>query len=104
MTYSIAIVGATGNVGQEMLTILAERGFPVSEVVPLASRRSIGREVSFGDETLKVRDLEQHDFSKSDLALFSAKRARATYDRAKTGLERVFAGLIGAFGLRVALG
>ena len=72
MAYKVAIVGATGVVGQEMLSILEERGFPVSEVVPLASRRSLGREVSFGDTTLKCRDLEQYDFTGTDIALFAA--------------------------------
>ncbi|MDP6884139.1 MAG: aspartate-semialdehyde dehydrogenase, partial [Rhodospirillales bacterium] len=58
MGYKIAVVGATGNVGREMLSILDERAFPADEVVALASERSIGREVSFGeDRTLKVRNL-----------------------------------------------
>jgi aspartate-semialdehyde dehydrogenase len=72
MSYSVAIVGATGNVGREILNILDERGFPADEVVPLASSRSIGREVSFGDRTLKCRDLATFDFSKADLCLMSA--------------------------------
>ena len=72
MGYRIAIVGATGNVGREVLDILAERGFPADEVVPLASRRSQGTEVSFGDKTLKVAALENHDFSNSDIAIMSA--------------------------------
>jgi aspartate-semialdehyde dehydrogenase len=72
MGYNIAVVGATGNVGREMLAILAERQFPCDEVVALASRRSIGAEVSFGDRTLKVKALEHFDFSKTDIALFSA--------------------------------
>lgn len=72
MGYKIAIVGATGNVGREMLNILAEREFPVDEVYPIASRRSIGVEVSFGDKTLKCHDLENFDFSKCDFALMSA--------------------------------
>ncbi len=72
MTYRIAIVGATGNVGREMLNILAERRFPVSEVVPIASRRSIGVEVSYGDQTLKCRDIEQFDFTGVDFCLLSA--------------------------------
>ena len=58
MGYKVAVVGATGNVGREMLDILAERSFPADEVVALASRRSIGTEVSFGDRTLKVKALE----------------------------------------------
>ena len=56
MGYKVAVVGATGNVGREMLAILAERAFPADEVVALASRRSQGSEVSFGDKTLKVED------------------------------------------------
>jgi aspartate-semialdehyde dehydrogenase len=58
MGFKVAIAGATGNVGREMLNILAERGFPADEVVALASRRSQGTEVSFGDRTLKVKALE----------------------------------------------
>ncbi|MCO4317345.1 aspartate-semialdehyde dehydrogenase [Phyllobacterium sp. 21LDTY02-6] len=72
MSFKVAVVGATGNVGREMLTILEERGFPVSEVVPLASRRSQGTEVSFGDKTLKVRALDNYDFSDTDICLMSA--------------------------------
>jgi aspartate-semialdehyde dehydrogenase len=72
MGFKVAVVGATGNVGREMLNILEERGFPVSEVVALASRRSQGTEVSFGDRTLKVKALETYDFSDTDIALMSA--------------------------------
>jgi aspartate-semialdehyde dehydrogenase len=72
MGYNVAIVGATGNVGREMLNILAERQFPCDEVVALASRRSVGTEVSFGEQTLKVKALEHFDFSNTDIALFSA--------------------------------
>lgn len=72
MGYKVAIVGATGNVGREMLDILAERGFPVSEVVPLASTRSLGSEVSFGDKTLKCKVLDHYDFSDTDICLMSA--------------------------------
>ncbi len=72
MGYKIAIAGATGNVGREMLSVLAERGFPADIVVPLASRRSIGTEVSFGDKTLKVKDLATYDFSDTDICLMSA--------------------------------
>ena len=72
MSYRVAIVGATGNVGQELLNILAEREFPVSEVLPVASRKSKGREVTFGDTTLKCEALEQVDFSKYDICLMSA--------------------------------
>ncbi|MBH0237841.1 aspartate-semialdehyde dehydrogenase [Methylobrevis albus] len=72
MGYKVAIVGATGNVGREMLSILAERGFPADEVIAVASRRSLGREVSFGDRTLKVQALEFVDFSTIDICLMSA--------------------------------
>jgi len=72
MGYRVAVVGATGNVGNEMLQILAERNFPVDEIVALASERSTGKEVSFGDErTLKVQDLAEFDFRGFDIALFS---------------------------------
>ena len=63
MGYNVAVVGATGNVGREMLDILAERSFPADEVVALASRRSQGVEVSYGERTLKVKALEHYDFS-----------------------------------------
>ncbi len=72
MGFKVAVVGATGNVGREMLNILAERKFPVSEVVPLASRRSQGVEVSFGNATLKCKALEHHDFAGTDICLMSA--------------------------------
>ncbi len=75
MGFKVAIVGATGNVGREMLNVLSERKFPVSEVVPLASRRSIGTEVSFGDKVLKCRDLENFDFKGTDICLMSAGSA-----------------------------
>ena len=72
MGYNVAVVGATGNVGREMLDILDERQFPVDQVFAIASRRSLGREVSFGDRTLLCEDLEQFDFSQCDFALLSA--------------------------------
>tara|TARA_B100000212_G_scaffold342492_1_gene329974 strand:+ start:2264 stop:3280 length:1017 start_codon:yes stop_codon:yes gene_type:complete len=72
MSIKLAVVGATGNVGREILNILDERMFPCDEVVALASRKSIGRELSHGDKTLKVKDLETYDFSDIDIALFSA--------------------------------
>ncbi len=72
MGYKVAVVGATGNVGREMLDILAERAFPADEVVALASRRSQGTEVSFGDKTLKTKTLDTYDFSDVDLCLMSA--------------------------------
>ena len=71
MGYKIAVVGATGAVGYELLTILAERDFPADEVVALASAKSKGREVSFGDKTLVVENLATYDFSGTDIALFS---------------------------------
>ena len=71
MGYRIAVVGATGNVGHEMLNILAERAFPVDEIVALASRKSLGTEVSFGDKTLKTKDLDSFDFTGWDIALFA---------------------------------
>ena len=75
MEVNVAVVGATGNVGQEMLAILAERLFPAKEVFAIASRQSIGREVSYGDRTLKCRDLETFDFSKAHIVLFAAGAA-----------------------------
>ena len=72
MGYKVAVVGATGNVGREMLGILAERNFPADEVVALASRRSLGVECSFGDKTLKVKALDHFDFSDVDICLMSA--------------------------------
>ncbi|GBR11709.1 aspartate-semialdehyde dehydrogenase [Acetobacter oeni] len=71
MGYRVAVVGATGAVGREILKTLHEREFPVDEIVALASPRSTGREVSFGDRTLKVANLETFDFSGWDVALFS---------------------------------
>src|SRR6201999_4200871 len=72
MGYKVAVVGATGNVGREMLGILDERKFPADEVVALASRRSVGVDVSYGDKTLKVKALEHYDFSDVDICLMSA--------------------------------
>jgi aspartate-semialdehyde dehydrogenase len=72
MGFRVAVAGATGNVGREMLNILAERGFPTREVIPLASSRSIGVEVSYGDRTLKVQALDTFDFSGVDICLMSA--------------------------------
>ena len=71
MGYKIAVVGATGNVGREILNILAERHFPIDKIVALASRRSLGTELSFGDAILSTKDLEQFDFSGWDIALFA---------------------------------
>src|ERR1700753_2269767 len=75
MGYKVAVVGATGNVGREMLNILDERSFPADEVVALASRKSMGQEVSYGDKTLKVKALEHYDFSDTDICLMSAGSA-----------------------------
>jgi aspartate-semialdehyde dehydrogenase len=72
MGYKVAVVGATGNVGREMLGILAERSFPADEVIPLASRKSQGTDVSFGDRTLKCKALDHYDFSDVDICLMSA--------------------------------
>jgi aspartate-semialdehyde dehydrogenase len=72
LAYKIAVVGATGNVGREMLKVLAERQFPFSEVAALASTRSVGTEVSFGEGTLKVKALDYYDFKGTDICLMSA--------------------------------
>src|SRR5262249_62210265 len=72
MGYNVAVVGATGNVGREMLSILNERQFPVNELTALASRRSLGLEVSFVDSTLKCKDLASFDFTGVDFCLMSA--------------------------------
>src|SRR6188472_4569940 len=72
MGYKVAVVGATGNVGREMMSILAERNFPADEVVALASRKSLGVECSYGDKTLKVKALDHYDFSDVDICLMSA--------------------------------
>ncbi|WP_261368244.1 aspartate-semialdehyde dehydrogenase [Pseudosulfitobacter koreensis] len=71
MGYRVVVVGATGNVGHEMLNILAERQFPIDEITALASRKSMGTEVSFGDKTLKTKDLDTFDFTGWDIALFA---------------------------------
>ena len=72
MGYRVAVVGATGNVGRAMMDVLIERKFPASEVFALASRRSQGIDISYGDKTLRCQDLEQFDFSKADICLMSA--------------------------------
>ena len=71
MGYRIVVVGATGNVGREMLNILEERAFPIDELAVLASRKSLGTEVSFGDKTLTTKDLDTFDFTGWDMALFA---------------------------------
>ena len=75
MAYKVAVVGATGNVGREMLSVLSERTFPASEVVALASTRSTGTDVSFGDGVLKVKALDYYDFKGTDIVLMSAGSA-----------------------------
>src|SRR4051812_19854138 len=72
MSLKVAVLGATGNVGREMLNVLAERRFPADEVVALASTRSIGTEVSYGDKILKVKALDYYDFKETDICLMSA--------------------------------
>ena len=78
MGYRVAVVGATGNVGREMLAILAEREFPMDEVAAVASSRSQGVEVEIGDsgKTTKCQNLEHFDFAGWDIALFAAGSAR----------------------------
>ena len=71
MGYNIVVVGATGNVGHEMLNILAERQFPIDKIEALASRKSLGTDVSFGDKTLTTKDLDTFDFMGWDMALFA---------------------------------
>jgi aspartate-semialdehyde dehydrogenase len=80
MGYRVVVAGATGNVGREMLNILAEREFPVDAIAALASRRSLGTEVSFGERTLKCQDIETFDFEGWDIALFAiGSEATKTY-------------------------
>ena len=71
-TFDVAVVGATGAVGEVMLEILAERKFPVGEVYPLASERSAGKKVRFGNRQLTVQNLAEFDFSRAQIGLFSA--------------------------------
>jgi aspartate-semialdehyde dehydrogenase len=77
MSYKVAVVGATGNVGREMLGVLDERAFPASEVVALASTSSVGTEVSFGEGVLKISALDYYDFRGTDIVLMSAGGAVA---------------------------
>src|SRR5690606_37449179 len=72
MTYRVAVVGATGAVGREMLATLEELNFPIKEIYAIASRKSLGVEVSYGERTLKCEDIEQFDFSRVDIVLMSA--------------------------------
>ena len=75
MGFTVAVVGATGNVGRQILDILAERSFPSDEVIALASRKSQGVEVSYGERTLKVKALDHYDFTGVDICLMSAGSA-----------------------------
>ena len=80
MGYKVVVVGATGNVGREMLNILDERQFPVDEIAVLASRKSLGTECSLGDKTLKTKDLDTFDFTGWDIAFFAVgSEATKTY-------------------------
>jgi len=72
MAINLAIVGATGNVGRAMINILAEREFPVKNLYPLASHRSVGKKITFGNQVLEVNNLDGFDFRNVDIALFSA--------------------------------
>ena len=87
MGYKVAVVGATGNVGREMMNVLADRKFPASEVFAIASRRSIGTEVSYGDRVLKCQDLEHFDFAKADICMMSAGSAVAKEWALKIGAK-----------------
>jgi aspartate-semialdehyde dehydrogenase len=88
MAYKLAVVGATGNVGREILDILSERRFPVSEVVAVASARSLGTEVSFGERTLKCKSLANYDFSDVDICLMSAGGTISKEWSPKIGAQR----------------
>ncbi|MGN7618860.1 MAG: aspartate-semialdehyde dehydrogenase [Ehrlichia sp.] len=72
MSYKIAVVGATGNVGRVVLNVMASRSFPASEVVALASKKSVGKKLSYGDSVLESQDLDSYDFAGTDIAIFSA--------------------------------
>ncbi len=86
MTYNVAVVGATGAVGREMLQTLAERKFPAAKVYALASPKSVGRELSYGeDDVIKVQALDSFDFSTADMALFSAGGETAKIFGSKAG-------------------
>src|SRR5260370_15663904 len=75
MGFKVAVVGAIGNLGRELLNIVAARALPADEVTAIAPRRSQGVEVSYGDKTLKVKALEHYDFSATDICLMSAGSA-----------------------------
>ena len=86
MGYRVVVAGATGNVGREMLNILSERQFPIDAIEALASRKSLGTEVSYGDTTLKTKDLDTFDFTGWDIALFAigAQATKAYAPKAAT--------------------
>ena len=71
MSCSVVVVGASGNVGREILNILDERSFPVSKIAAVASRKSLGKAVSFGDQDLRIQDIETFDFTEWQIALFA---------------------------------
>ena len=71
--YKVAVVGASGNVGREMLTTLKERNFPLTELVALASSRSAGQEISFGDDSLILQDLAKYDFKGTEIGRASCR-------------------------------
>ncbi|AAZ68975.1 aspartate-semialdehyde dehydrogenase [Ehrlichia canis] len=72
MNYKIAVVGATGNVGRVILNVLSSRSFPAKEVIALASKKSVGKKLSYGDKILESQDLDSYDFFDTDIAIFSA--------------------------------
>ena len=78
MAYKVAVVGATGNVGRAMLNVLAQRQFPISELAALASTRSTGSEVSFGDHSLKIKALDYYDFKGTDARVACVNARRTT--------------------------
>jgi len=82
--YDVAVVGATGVVGETMLRVLEERRFPVGKIYPLASERSVGRKVVFRDEEITVQNLADFDFSQADIGLFSAGASVSKIFRAKS--------------------
>ncbi|MBY7649292.1 MAG: aspartate-semialdehyde dehydrogenase [Candidatus Liberibacter europaeus] len=78
MAFKVAVVGATGNVGREMIKVLSERSFPISDMIALASSRSVGLKLPFGDNTIEVQDLDSYNFSGTDICLMSAGSALST--------------------------
>ena len=88
MGYRVAVVGATGNVGREMLNILEEVQFPIDKIHAIASRKSIGVEVSFGEKIIKCQDVEQFDFSTVDVVLMSVSGSFSKEWSPKIGASR----------------